>query len=380
MEEENENNCGQISYLLEEFSACSVKGEQERPCSHCDSLHPEALELFKKAVEIYKTNTARHYETICIHSGRRTTESQYRLYKAFKLFQRHGRGNQRAPADPPSFSAHEYGVSIDIIKKNDLQNLKSALEQAGWLQKRTRGEEHHFDAIAIDSWDKIKNFKQSLFTKYQKIRPNTERLVDLEVEQETLVASIQETRNTIRRLERRKAQFGRAVDRLHAKLEDLEDTYEELDQDLDEAKRVSARARARYENFSYTYCPDGNSLPNCTSSAHQPYRDRYFRDRARLRADYENAERDVRNIETDVRRIEIDIDRVKSDIVDKERQLTDITQDLRDEREKMRDKNRRLSTVRRSASRLDTENQQTTTSIQSDIDRFIEDAKKAVHS
>lgn len=374
MDHEFENVCGEISYFLE-FTGCTLKGESEIDCTECDSLHPEAKKLFEKAVAKYKEDNDRYYETICIHSGRRNSERQYHLYKAYKLYQRHGLGEQKIPANPPGYSLHEYGVAIDIVRTNDIQRLKSALENSGWKQHSSPKEAHHFDATGIKGWKSVIDFKQKLFSKYKNIRPNTEKLVDMEVDVDAIADNKADLKSDIRSLERRKSNLNRLLDRLHSKQESLQSDIEDLEMNLRVANINATRARDRYQNFRYTYCPDGNSLPNCQSSAHQRYRDRYSEDRAQLRRAHTDAEADVREIVRAIDRAESNLDRVDRQIETHQSEIKDTAGDLRVKNTHFRDISRELIRKERDVARKNTENEALVGQIQKEIDRFVKGEK-----
>ena len=230
-----------------------------------DGLHPEAKRIYLKANDAYRMDGARKYPFVRISSGRRTTKGQAELFIAF-VASRYG-GSAAPRTHAPGSSGHEYGVSLDIIRKGDEARLKQAMTGAGWRQL-VADEGWHFDAAGTPGWGKLQKAIAGVAEKYSKpfatsvdahfkllqqfnkggavykaVRPK------LTEEQQRLKTREQELLKEGRRLAERKKKVENATALVQRE------------------KQALLSLKRRIENSRYRYCPEGRSFQACIHAA-----------------------------------------------------------------------------------------------------------------
>ena len=302
-----EDNAGSVNPYDEVVGYVALNSEERSALSSISSdpkkseLHPEAADAYEKANDHYK-NTAGHvYEYIIINSGVRNVTHQYGLYRKFvehKFF-----GGPSAPAaNQPGSSNHEYGLAIDIVRKNDEARLTASLEANLWEKHDNPAEPWHFDAKGIASYAEIQSKIASVKAKYSSVIAN-ELFAALEAEKkfkEKLPGYQQERARLIAESERLTAE----QEYLNGESSALQRRQNSLRNEIANYNRYVERnrqLRRRIENFRYTYCPNGNSFDSCS---HNNEKNRYIRERNRMVNQYNAESRRLQSRRTAIEKAE----------------------------------------------------------------------------
>ena len=230
-----------------------------------DGLHPEAKTLYLRANQAYRMDGARKYPFVRISSGKRTTKRQAELFIAF-VASRYG-GSAAPRTHVPGTSGHEYGVSLDIIRKGDEARLKKAMTEAGWSHL-VADEGWHFDASGAPGWGKLqkaiaevgqkysKPFATSVDTHFKLLRNFNKGGGIYKAAKPKLAAE----HGRLKQRERTIAQEGR---RLGARKKKIQDAVAMVQRE----KQALLSLKSRIENARYGYCPVGRGFQQCTHVA-----------------------------------------------------------------------------------------------------------------
>jgi len=291
----------------------------------CEELHPEAKLIFVTSNNKYREIEDRHFEKICINSGKRSVDEQVLLYHAFKFYQLYG-GPSAHAADNPGYSKHEYGIAIDIIRIGDEERLRAVLETSGWA--RHADEAWHYNANDLESLAVINAKRVEIRDRHFSIKQLILDHCGFQNSLNQLETEHSIERQELRRLNNQKRRLLRLIARTERRVRVLETDLREVEDEIRENQSQVRERQSALDNFRYTTCPEDNPLPQCNSDAHEPERSEYFRQRRRLQSLVNEAREDlVENMDYrgDVQR---ELRQALSILQRREQQLEEIQEEL----------------------------------------------------
>jgi hypothetical protein len=179
----------------------------------------------------------------------------------------------------PEFQTIMRDEMAKLLEAGELQGrIIATVADLRWRSERA------IAARATELWDAVEQQRQLLAQEEFRLRFEAERLrlivEDLKRMQRELEGQRRELDRVRATLDARKAE----AERLRRSVADQEADLSRAVQDVRSAEDDVERDRGR-ANAPYTTCPDRNTLKECTSAAHQRYRDDYHREIQQAKAD-----------------------------------------------------------------------------------------------
>jgi hypothetical protein len=266
-----------LSGTAHEFA---ISNDLEEDPAH-NNLNEKAKKLYIKANKAYRLIVERKYPYIKINSGKRTTHQQAELYENY-IKSLYG-GPSANAANKPGKSFHEYGLAIDVVRKDDEENLTDALTGAGWV-KAHEDEGWHFEAQGIDDWNTIEKkirenvypfsqrFAEDLVVYYENKKRVDEKEPLYKKDRDSLMSektSLDIERST---LEHRRFQ-----------LMERQTILREEDEAIRQEQSQVRKLLEQHNNMIYNRCPEGQPYETCT---HEELKQAFNEEKKKLLIDY----------------------------------------------------------------------------------------------
>lgn len=265
-------------------------------------LHPEALRIYKLANEHYVNSGRNKYDRIVVHSGRRSVSHQTALYEKY-IAHLYG-GPAANKANQPGTSNHEYGVAVDIVRRDDAELLFESLTKHGWEQT-VEDEGWHFDATGIPSWskiqsrvEKIKKRGNSALVKNVVDRYELQKKVKIEIEK------ISKMEKLVNRLEIRLVREEKRYMDASTEVEKAKKIVLEIQKRINRTKREIERLLSNLKNIIYDGCPNNRPFQDCS---HEDEKKIFVNKLNRIRNNINSKSRVLDELRENVRFIEGDI-------------------------------------------------------------------------
>lgn len=239
-------------------------------------LHGEAETAYDDANSEYLEADNHVYPYIKINSAVRSTVNQYHLYRKFIEHKDFG-GEYSAPANQPGSSNHEYGLAIDIFRKEDEYLLKKCLENNGWKQHSNTSEPWHYDATGIPGYSDIQSKIAKVKSAYS--LPIVTALYERLNAEKTLDKDLPAYKVTRENIEKRSVSLKAFKQHLKTTQTSLKTRRQKLSDKANdftiEIEKLKEQKR-KISKFKYSYCPNGNAYSAC---AHLDQKRRYTEER-----------------------------------------------------------------------------------------------------
>jgi ankyrin repeat protein len=246
-------------------------------------LHPEALELYRRANTLYQADGDRKYPHIVLESGKRTVAKQVDLYRDFIEFRECG-GPKANPANHPGKSWPHYGLAIDVVRGGDSNRLLKALEGADWIAS-VEDEGWHFEAQIVPAFGRIRENIESVIGNPSKSL--AQKIVDFVLYGCYLSrneARYRQQEREIRENERTLRDEKSELDRRRAELNVRGTKIRDEDRYIQDEQRSIDEVRRRYDSMVYDRCPNRHPYETCN---HDDLKRRWREERQELWNDYQ---------------------------------------------------------------------------------------------